>query len=469
MRFSKFILFSTIALSTVAALATINPTANAQAPAEMPALKRDYAEDLLALFSWGLDIRFTEAEKARFIKERDAEWESGNNTWHSVFIGDYWTFLMLSKNQQLSNKEDMKKRLLDFVVANAKAGQPDVIWIQKRLGQDDDVNDLPVSKARRTALEKMAPGAVVDSREIPGILGGTITRKLSAVDVSDTLSKISEMFQIPFTPEQRTEFVERAKKHWRKYPDDWVSELNFNKNPISYVHSRSTYIVYKNDTVHNIKELKEFAERGERDAVWLLKIYNESWQQRPIIASEPSLNRSIMNDYAILRTMQLNEIVGQRAIIADVPLIVSMQKEIVAKWAMYPESKKKAILGTPRALSFMYTVYPHCTPFYKEHQKHLWGQDIVVSTPQIKPIVDARAREFVLIAKKNPDWKTQMENNNEIALQAYLQRKQSEYDRQLKMMDRMYDSMVFSNKMNAINNAILRAPSGSTVHIDIRP
>jgi hypothetical protein len=469
MRFSKIVLFSTIGLSTIVTLATVAPATHAQAPAEMPALKRDYAEDLLALFSWGLDIRFTEAEKARFIKEREMEWESGNNTWHSIFIGDYWMFLILSKDRQAGNKEPMKKRLLDFIVYNAKAGQPDCIWIQKRLGQDDEVNDLPISKARRTALEKMAPSASVDSMEVEGILGGTITRKLSAVEVSDTLSKISEMFQIPLTPEQRTEFVERAKKHWRKYPSDWSSKVNSNKNPISYVQSHADYIVYKNDTVHNIKKLEEFAERGERDAVWLLKLYNESWQQRPVIASEPSLNRSIINEYAVLRTMQLNEIVGQRAVIADVPLIASMQKEIVAKWATYPESKKKSILGAPKALSFMYQVYPHCTPFYKEHQKHLWGQDIASATPQIKPIVDARAKEFAIIAKKNPDWKTQMENNNETALQAYLQRKQAEYDRQLKMMDKIYDSMVFSNKMTSINNAILRAPAGSTVHIDIRP
>ena len=71
----------------------------AQSPAEIAALSRDYAEDLLAFFSWALDIKFTDIEKAQFIKERLLEWESGNNNWQCLFIGEYWALLMLPKER----------------------------------------------------------------------------------------------------------------------------------------------------------------------------------------------------------------------------------------------------------------------------------------------------------------------------------------------------------------------------------
>jgi hypothetical protein len=445
-------------------------TRRAQTAAEVSALSQDYAQDLLALFSWGLDIRFTDAEKARFIKERLLEWESGNNNWQCVYIGDYWTFLTLTKEQRAGNKEAMKKRLLDFVVANAKAGQPDILWIQKRLGQDDDVEELPVSKARRAPLEKMRGDGVVDSMQTSAILGATITVELTAVAVSDCLSKVSEMLQTPFTPEQRQEFVERAKKHWRKYREDWGGRVvSFNKNALSYVNDSSTYMVYKNDLQHNEAAIRGFTERGDRDSVWLMKIYDSAWHRTPLLASEPGLSRRIISDYTALRAQQINAILGQKAVIADVPAIINMQKEILAKWPMMPAAKRQAILEAPRGLASIYQVYPNFTPLYQEYQKHLWGQEMVASTPQLKPVVEARAQEFAQIAKKNPNWKAEMEANNQAAFQAFLQRDQEAHQRLMKTMDRMYDSVVFSNKMTALNNAILRAPAGSTVNITIRP
>ena len=382
-------------VTLIALVAAVSPAAYAQSPAEIPALSQDYAEDLLALFSWGLDIRFTDAEKIRFIKERKMEWESGSSNWQCQFIGDYWTFLILSKERVAGNKEPMKKRLLDFVVANAKAGQPDVIWIQKRLGQDDEVEELPVSKARRAPLEKLPPDAVVDAMMAPTPLGGTYEVRLKASEVSDCLSKVSEMLQTPFTPEQRTEFVERAKKHWRKYREDWGGRVvSSNKNLLSYVNDTSTYMVYKYDVAHNEKEIRSFTERGERDAVWLMKIFDNSWHRAPLVASEPGLSRRAIGDYTALRAQQLNEILGQKAAIADVPAIVKMQKEILAKWPTMPAAKKEAILTATRALSSIYQVYPHFSPMYQEYQKHLWGQEMVASIPQIKPVVEARAAEF---------------------------------------------------------------------------
>ena len=177
----------------------------------------------------------------------------------------------------------------------------------------------------------------------------------------------------------------------------------------------------------------------------------------------------MVSDYTSLRAQQLNEVLGQKAVIADVPSIIKLQKEVLAKWPAMSAAKKEAILTAPRALSSIYQVYPHFSPLYQEYQKHLWGQDMVASIPQIKPAVDARAAEFAKIAKKNPNWKDEMEKNNQAIFTAFLQRNEEQHQRLMKNMDRMYDSVVFSGKMNAINNAILRAPSGSTVRIDIRP
>ena len=457
------------ALFAILALSILCLNVRAQAPAEIPALSQDYAQDILSLFSWGLDIRFTEAEKTRFIKERLGEWESGNNLWQCQFIGDYWTFLIMNKQQLAANKEPMKKRLLDFVQYNAKDGQPDILWIQKRLGQDDEVEELPISKARRAPLEKMQPGDTVDTMNIPSAFGGELEVKLYATQVSNCLSKISEMLLIPFTPEQRQEFVIRAKKHWRKYREDWGDRVvSLNKNPLSYVNDYSTYFVYKSDPDHNLASIRSFTERGERDAVWLVKIYENAWQNTPLIASEPGLTRRTISAYASLRSLQANEVIGTKATVADVPAILRMQKDILAKWPSLSAAKKTDILQSTKGLFRMYQVYPHFTPLYQEHEKHLWGLDMVASMPQIKPIVDARSKEFASIAKKDPNWKANMERNNEAAFKAFLQKNDADFQRQMKMMDRIYDSVVFSGKINAINNAILRAPSGSSVRIDVR-
>ncbi len=451
------------------ALVASAPSLQAETPAEIIALRHDYAEDLLCLFSWALDIKFTDAEKARFIKERELEWESGNSNWQCQFIGHYWALLTLPKEAVSGNKDANKKEITDFIVANAKAGQPDCIWIQKRLGQDDEIEELPLSKARRAPLEKMSFDTAIDSVPVT-FIGTTIQAKLTVLDVANCLHKVSLMLQTPFTPEQRQEFVERAKKHWRKHREDWSSSSTSpNQNPFSYVNNSANYFVYKYDLKHNEKEIRSYTERGERDSVWLMKIYDNAWHRTPLIASEPGLSRRIISDYTALQAARLNEILGSKAVIADVPTIIKMQKEIVTKWPTYSPAKRENILRSPRELSSFYQVYPHFTPLYQEHQKYLWSKEMVASMPALKPIVEARAAEFVRIAKKNPNWKEEMEQNNQAAFNAFLQKNEEQHQRLMKMMDRIYDSTVFSGKMNAINNAILRAPAGTTVHIDIRP
>jgi hypothetical protein len=446
----------------------ISAPAHAQAPAEIPALSRDYAEDLLSYFSWALDIKFTEAEKARFIKERLMEWESGNSNWQCLFIGEYWALLTLPKERLAAYKDSQKKILLDFVIANAKAGQPDCIWLQKRLGQDDEIDEFPASKGRRAPLEKLSADTAVDTMKVTFVV--TIDANLTAFDVAVCLSKVSMMLQTPFTPEQRQEFVERAKKHWRKYRDDWGSQVvTFNKNPISFVNDKATFMVYKNSLDHNEKAVREFAERGERDALWLMKIYDSAWHRTALIPSEPALTRRVVSDYAALRAQQINQILGTKAAVADVAAILQVQKEVLAKWASYSPAKRAAILAAPSGLSSIYQVYPHFAPLYQEYQKHLWGQEMVASIPQLKPIVDARAKEFAAIAKKNPNWKAEMEANNQATFQAFLQRNEEAHQRLMKQMDRMYDSVVFSGKMAAAASLIRNAPNGTTVHVDIRP
>jgi hypothetical protein len=450
------------------ALVAPAPAQGSTAPAEIVALRRDYAEDLLCLFSWALDIKFTDAERARFIKERELEWESGNNNWQCQFIGHYWALLTLPKEAVDGNKDANKKEITDFIIANAKASQPDCIWIQKRLG-DDEVNDLPISKARRAPLEKMRFDAAIDSMPLT-FAGTTIQTELKVLDVANCLAKVSMMLQTPFTPEQRQEFVERAKKHWRKYRGDWGrNSTSPNQNPFSYVNNGANYFVYKYNLQHNEKEIRSFTERGERDSMWLMKIYDNAWHRTPLIASEPGLSRSIVCDYTRLQAARINEILGRKAVLADVSASIQMQKEIVAKWSTYSPAKRETILKAPSGLFNIYEVYPYCASLYQEHQKYLWGRDMVASIPQLKPVVDARAAEFAKIAKKNPNWKEDMDKANQEAINAYLQKNEEKHQRMMKIMDRMYDSMVFSNKMTALNNAILRAPSGSTVHIDIRP
>jgi hypothetical protein len=220
---------------------------------------------------------------------------------------------------------------------------------------------------------------------------------------------------------------------------------------------------------YNVKKMRNFVDRGERDAAWTMKIYDNAANRVSLIASQPEVNCDLLNDYTVLWVEQINEIVGRKALVADVPTIVKMQKEILSRWPTMPQSKKQAILNATENLWSFRNVYPHCAPLYKEHQKYVWSKELVSSVPDLKSVVEARAQEFAKIAKKDPNWKEKMEQINEAALQAYLQRQQQEFDRQMKMMDRIYDSVVFSGKMNAINNAILRAPAGTTVRIDIRP
>ena len=101
--------------------------------------------------------------------------------------------------------------------------------------------------------------------------------------------------------------------------------------------------------------------------------------------------------------------------------------------------------------------------------RHLWGLDMVKTMPQLKPLVDARTKEFADIAKKYPNWKEEMEQANQAAFQAYLQQKQQEHERLMKSLDRMYDSVVFSGKMRQLSSLVTNAPSGSTVNVTIHP
>ncbi len=454
-------LYPIIALASVLALASV---AHAQLPTEIAAQSRDDAEDLLCLFSWALDIKFTDAEKERFVKERMLEWESGDNGWQSAYLGDYWEMLVTAPQDRSGRKGYLKRFLPELVLSGARAAQPEMIWIQKRLGEDDDVEELPVSGARRTPLEKREPREIVDTKE----LGGDSRLFLRAKDVADCLKRATEMFEISFTLEQRAEFLERAKKHWRKNHEDWGTS-SFSKTAFGYLHSDSDFMVYRSDLDRNIKKLREFAERGDRDSLWLLNIYENSYQRQPLIPTEPKLSRKIVAQYGMLRAMQINEVVGRKVAFSDIRSHARIVKEVVAKWPTFSAAKRAMILDAPQGLYRINNTYSHFTPLYQEYQKHLWGQDMVVSIPKLKPLVEARSAEFARIAKKNPNWKAEMEANNQAAFTAFLQKNEEAFQRQMKAMDRMYDSIVFSNKISAINNAILRAPVGTEVRIDIRP
>jgi hypothetical protein len=226
-------------------------------PPEIAQLSFDYAHDLMSYFSWALDIRFTEAEQKRFISERRLEWVSGHNLWQTQYIGNYWALIGLPQNVLDGNKPKKKEELLDFIQFNTKQGVSDIIWIQKRLG-DDEVDQLPPSKGRRSKFELLQGNPIIDEYKKPGIISGIdIRAELTYVDVANTIDGVSSMLGLTFTPEQREEFFERAKKSWRKSPDDW-STTAMGKSMFAYFHNTATYYVYKNDRPHNVAQIRPF-------------------------------------------------------------------------------------------------------------------------------------------------------------------------------------------------------------------
>jgi hypothetical protein len=165
----------------------------------------------------------------------------------------------------------------------------------------------------------------------------------------------------------------------------------------------------------------------------------------------------------------VNEMYGKRVAVPEVMLTINLQNEMVQKWGSYDADKKAFILDTKNLLFTFYQVYPHCIPLKREHMKYTWGKQLMKSMPSLKPYIEGQGNAFAVLAKKKPNWQEEMEETNEQALKLYIARKQVEYDRMLDNLKKMGESMEFSNKMIALQNAISRAPAGTTVNVTIRP
>ena len=165
----------------------------------------------------------------------------------------------------------------------------------------------------------------------------------------------------------------------------------------------------------------------------------------------------------------LNALYGKKALAPDVMLTIQMQNHIAKGWNQFDPSntgfhsrRRHESQGDP-------TVVCDFRSTQTGHMRLLWGRELSKGMPQLKPLVDAHEKLFADLAKKDPQWQDKMEEANNQVVQAYLARKQKEYDGVLAGMKSLFDSMHFSQQMQSLQNTSNRAPAASTIHVPVRP
>jgi hypothetical protein len=199
-----------------------------------------------------------------------------------------------------------------------------------------------------------------------------------------------------------------------------------------------------------------FNKAGDKDGKWLEEKANKSPFWLTPISSEPAAGLMIFRDYAAYRICQVNLIAGQDI----VPLTPSVKAKIVERtiqqWGTFSAAKRKEILSGTTLFTSHQNVWQFQIPLIREHYCHLWGLELVKSTPELKPIVDKRAAYFKNLAKKDPDWKAKADISQK-QLEREIVQMHGEYLRgQTQRMKSAMDDLVKSShvlNMNILENA----------------
>jgi hypothetical protein len=422
--------------------------------------KSDIIEDLLAGFEWVYGPLPSEQERTKFRKAREIEWLSGDATWQFLLVriyrqaivgigsrGEYQTSFQqrvasvlndpLYRNitQFDSNKTSVHIEEKDWLAAWVKRGKP---------------ASFMLSKANRASYER--EDAVVATTEIANpyaaIVGGkTTTIKLQTSYLVKGIENFNQKFSVGLSLADREEMARRIIVDWKKNGAIGLGD---------YQAKSALQCFQLSDVFFSDKAFFDFGKAGDKDGKWLEEKANRSPFWLTPIPGEPAAGLMLFRDYAAYRICQVNLVAGQDI----VPLTPSVKAKIVERtiqqWGTFSAEKKKEILAGTKLFTAHQNAWQFQIPLIREHYCHLWGLDLVKSTPELKPIVDKRTNYFKNLAKKDPNWKAKADLSQK-QLERDIVQMHGEYTRgQTARMNAAMDDLVKSShvlNMNILENA----------------
>jgi hypothetical protein len=424
-------------------------------------VKQDIIEDLLTGFEWAFGLSMTEQERDKFRKARDIEWQSGDATWQFPLVKIYRRAIVEvwgRKDHQADFQTGVASALNDplyrnitqFDLNKTSVHIEEKEWLTAWVKRGKPLGSFVVSKAKRASYEK--EDSVIATTERPNpyaaIAGGaTTTVELRASYLVKAVESFNTRFSVGLSVADREELARRTIEDWKKNGEIGLRD---------YQAKSAIQCFLLSDVFFSAKAFFDFIKAGDKDGKWLEEKANKSTFWLTPIPSEREAGLMIFRDYAAYRICQVNQIAGQDIVPLTSTVKAKIVERIINQWGTFSAEKKKEILGGTKLFSSHQNLWQFQVPLIREYQCHLWGQDLVKSAPELKPIVDKRATYFNNLAKKDPNWKAKADMSQKQLEQSIVQM-QGEYLRgQTQRMKAAMDDLVKSShvlNMNILENA----------------
>jgi hypothetical protein len=237
----------------------------------------------------------------------------------------------------------------------------------------------------------------------------------------------------------------------KRFIEDWKRNGDAGSHPPQ----NALHYIATCGATFNREKFDAFVKKGDPDSKWL----QDSVRKSPFVSSplltQPNATLATLRDYAAFRICQVNQVAGQNMVPLTPSVKASLVERIIKQWETLPVEKKKEVLDGTKLFTDHQNYWSYKLPIFQEYQCHVWGQDLVKSAPELKPIVDKRALYFKKLAKKDPNWKA----NADIAQKQFEQnivQMQGEYLRgQERRFKSAMDDLVKSGhtlRMNILEN-----------------
>jgi hypothetical protein len=423
--------------------------------------KSDCIEDLLAGFEWAYGALPSEQERDKFRKARDIEWQSGDATWQFPLVKIYrkaiaatpssnqYRFVRLRKGYQEDFQRGTKSALTqslyrgitEFDSNSTSEHIEEKEWLEAWVKRGKPSEQFVVSKAKRAFYEKENTIIATTERPHPYDPGAKLKSELETPYLIKGVENFNALYSVGLSLTDREELARRIIEDWKKNGE--ISTTNSTpSNALECFLLEGVFF--------------DGAKFGDATGKWLLEKADNGAMWHSPLPAEPKANLVGLRNYAAYRICQVNQVAGENI----VPLTPSVKAKIVERtiqqWGTLSVEKKKEILSGTKLFASHQNIWQFQVPLIREYQCHLWGQDLVKSTPELKPIVDKRATYFKNLAKKDPDWKAKADISQK-QLEQNIVQMQGEYLRgQTQRMKAAMDDLVKSShvlNMNILENA----------------
>jgi hypothetical protein len=426
--------------------------------------KSDCIEDLLAGFEWAFGLSPTEQERDKFRKARDVEWQSGDATWQFPLIRAYrqgiaatpssnqYRFVQLRGTYQKAFQngaraalnEPLYRNVTQAGAGNTSAQIEEKEWLEAWIKKGKPIDKFIFSKAKRAFYEKENTIIASTERDSPyAALGvGKLKSELETPYVVKGVENFNTIYNVGLSLADREELAKRIIEDWKQNGE--LSSTNPTPRNAIQCFLAETYY-------YNADKFHAFVKMGDANGKWLQeKLDNGFFWQSPL-PSLPATNLAAFRDYAAYRICQVNQVAGENIVPLTPTVKAKIIERAVQQWGTLSAEKKKEILNGTKTFATHQNIGAFNVPILHEYQCHLWGQDLVKSTPELKLIVEKRAAYFRNLVTKDPNWKVKAEIDQKKLEQNILQM-QGEYLRgQTERMKSAMDDLVKSSHVLSMN------------------